>query len=558
MIGVAMLDERLRANAWYYRTVPDLFLEACRAHPDKTAITFEHQPIAYGELERRVHRACQGLRKLGVEKGDVVSLLPSPTPEFVYVYFGALQAGAVVNPLNLLWGVPEFHGVLQRNDPKVIVTVDTYGGRDYIGLLREAIAFSENEAGAVASESVPNLRGIVAVSRSGDRHEPLVDFADFLETGGGYREESMVALARSGAPTDVQYICQTSGTTGLSKSALWCHRPPLASVHFGARHLNFTEDDGFINLAPFYHNSGMFALNMTLALAGATLHLMEKFDPGHALELIDRYKPTCTFGFDAHWQGMRRVPGFEDHDFTITKALLAGEPRTYDLVTSMCPEGAIINQLYAQTENGPGVAFGEPDCMDYRIRKHTHGRPLPGVELVIKDLDTGERVPQGQPGEICYRSPYMFSGYLKQPEATEKDFDAEGYFHSGDFGTIDNGYVTFLGRLGGVVKSGGENVSTVRVTNLLLECLGDEIDDAKTVGIPDEYWGTKVVSLVRFPEGRKARSTEELREACKGTLAAYEIPRAFVQWQGEWPTTPEGKIDFKALEAYAAERAVTS
>lgn len=173
---------------------------------------------------------------------------------------------------------------------------------------------------------------------------------------------------------------------------------------------------------------------------------------------------------------MSRAPNFPTSRFTITKAVIAGEPKTYDLVRGMCPPGATVNNLYAQTENGPGVSFGDHDCMDYEINKHTHGRPLPGVQLIIKCLDTGERLPQGQAGEICYKSPFMFRGYHKQEQETNDSFDAEGYFHSGDFGSFDNGYITFLGRLGGVIKSGGENVSTLRVTNLLLELFKDEFD----------------------------------------------------------------------------------
>ena len=267
-----------------------------------------------------------------------------------------------------------------------------------------------------------------------------------------------------------------------------------------------------------------------------------------------RHACTATFGFDAHWQGLRRVPGFEQRRFTIAKAILAGEPRTYDLVKSMCPPGSCIDNLYAQTENGPLVSLAEHDCVDEIINKYTHGRPLPGVQVVIKHIDTGLRLPQGEAGEICYKSPFMFHGYLKQPDETAASFDAEGYFHSGDYGHLDNGYLTFLGRLGGVVKSGGENVSTTRVTTQLLDLFPEDFDDVKTVGIDDAYWGAKVVSFIRMRAARPMPGTAQLREACKGRMAAYEIPREFLAWEGEWPVSPEGKIDFKRLHAQATEQ----
>ncbi|MDA7415996.1 class I adenylate-forming enzyme family protein [Xenophilus arseniciresistens] len=553
-----MLAERIAAQAWYHRSIPDLFDETCRLRGARTALIFEGREISFSDLHAQVQQMAHALLRLGIGKGDVVCTLPSPTPEFAVLYFATLQVGAVVNPLNLLWGRLEFEGVLPRNRPAMIVTVDHYGGRDYIALLKEAIPdLHWDGEGRPSAASLPTLRHLVCLSRGGQRHAGFMDFEALREAGAGAHEPAsaavMEALLAAREPTEIQFICQTSGTTGLSKSALWDHRPPLATVNFGAQAMGFDETECYINLAPFYHNSGLYALNMNLVLCGTPLVLMESFHPKLALELIDRHGCTSTFGFDAHWQAMRRVPDFERYRFTIRKAILAGEPKTYDLVRAMCPPGATINNLYAQTENGPLVSLAQHDCVDYQINKYTHGRPLPGVRVVIKDIETGERVPQGSSGEICYSSPYMFRGYLAQEEATRASYDAEGYFHSGDYGHFDGGYITFLGRLGGVVKSGGENVSTTRVSTLLLEHFADEFDDVKTIGVEDDYWGARVVSFVRAREGCAVRSTAELREACKGHLAAYEIPRDFLAWEGEWPVTAEGKINFKRLTERARQ-----
>lgn len=548
------LPERSLHNRWYNSTVQALFAEVCACQPDKVAIVFEGEEITYRILQERVNQLAQGLMNLGVGKGDVVSVLPSPTPEFACLYFATLQVGAVINPLNLLWGVLEFQGVLPRNNPRVIVTVDHYADRDYIRTLKESIPDLKIEGERVSSTAIPALSHLVCLSRQERCHEGFLDFSELVKRGADWDQSTFDRLIGESRPTDIQFMCQTSGTTGLSKSALWDHRPPLATAHFGARNLCYQEGDSYINLSPFYHNSGLFGLNLSLTLAGSTLHLMEQFRPEQALEIIDKYKVTATFGFDSHWQGLFRAPGFSGYDFTISKAVLAGEPRSYDLVREMCPEGASINNLYAQTENGPLVSLAEHDCMDYRIKKYTHGRPLSGVEVVIRDLETGDRVVQGQPGEICYRSPFLFRGYHRQEEETRQSFDEEGYFHSGDYGTFDNGYITFLGRLGGVLKTGGENVSTVRVTNLLLEVFQDVFDDVKTIGVPDEYWGSKIVAFVRPRTGHALGSTREIREACKGVMAIYEIPQEYLEWEGPWPVTPEGKIDFRKLDAEARSR----
>jgi len=191
----------------------------------------------------------------------------------------------------------------------------------------------------------------------------------------------------------------------------------------------------------------------------------------------------------------------------------------------------------------------------YRINKYTNGRAVPGVELVIKDIATGERLPDGKQGEICYKSPFSFRGYYKQEKETKAAFDEEGFIRSGDFGMLDNGYLVFLGRMGGVVKTGGENVSTTYVTNLLLELFPAEFEDAQTFGVPDPYWGAKIVTLVRMRSGKNLRDLETIKQECKGKMADYEIPKAIFEWEGPWPTTAEGKVNIKALQAEAEKRA---
>lgn len=548
-----MLSQRLHSHDWYQSTIAQLFNQTCATRADHVAIVFEDQEISYREFQARVQNVSQGLLDLGIGKGDVVSTLPSPTPEFAALYFATLQIGAVINPLNLLWGTDELRGVLQRNCPKLIVAVEKQGSRDVLALLQGALPDLTQGAKGVRVASLPSLEQVVCVSRSGKVPPGYLDYKILSHPDRPVDHARLHEMVAAGHPTDIQFMCQTSGTTSLSKSALWDHRPPLATAHFGARNLRITERDRYINLAPFYHNSGIFALTMNLAYCGTTLVLMDGFHPLQALKLIERHECTCTFGFDAHWQGMRRLPEFGQHRFTISKAILAGEPRTYDLVRSMCPPGATINNLYAQTENGPLVSLADHDCVDEVINKHTHGRPLPGVQVVIKDIETGERVPQGSPGEICYRSPFLFRGYHAQPDQTNKAFDAEGYFHSGDYGHLDNGYITYLGRLGGVIKSGGENVSTARVTTQLLEIFADTVDDVKTLGVDDPYWGSKVVSFIRMRNGHSMPEASALQDACKGRMAAYDVPKEFLPWEGDWPVSPEGKIDFKTLLKKAQE-----
>jgi len=554
-----MLERRMAENRWYESTVPQLFREVCQDRPGKTAIVFEDKRISYGELQADVDRCSQALLNLGVRGGDHVASIPTPSPEFACLYFATLQIGAVVNPLNLLWGTIEYEGILQRNDPKIIVTIDEHAQRDYVQLLRDTVPDLKIEGNGVSSAGIPTLTHLVSLSRQGKRHEGFIDFNDFLASGEKFDPDDIARRIGAAKCTDVHSIMQTSGSTGLSKSVLLTHRSTLSTAYFGARCTTFKEKDTYINLGPFYHNTGVVALNLAVALAGATLYLTESFDPKGAVELIDREKIDATFGFDAHWQAMKRVLDSGDYEFTINKALCAVQPQTFEmLATDMCKgRDAKIIQIYAQTEDGPGVSFCEPDCPVYDIQKYTNGRPMAGVELVIKDISSGEKLPPNEAGEICYRSPYLFKGYYKQEEETRKAFDEEGFFHSGDYGTFENGYVRFLGRLGGIVKSGGENVSTTYVSSLLMKLFPDDFEDVQTVGIPDPYWGTKIVSWVRMKPGGSLKPLEQIKEECKGKMAQYEIPKVILQWEGPWPMTSIGKMDSAVLEEETKKRLPT-
>ena len=549
-----MLAGRIHRNDWYHYPVQQLFVQTCEERGNLAALIFEGQTITFAELREQVDALTAGLIELGIGAGDVVSVLPSPTPEFVVVYFAVLQSGAIFNALNMLWGTAEFAGVIERNQPRLIITVDELNGRDYPKVLRDSIGDLQTTSTGVASARIPALERLVCIPRHGTAPDGFTDIAQIVAVAGDAIRTQIRDRVAAARPTDVQFICQTSGTTGLSKSALWNHRSPLATANFTARNLGLDDHDSMVNLSPFFHNSGIcVAMTMGTAYAGIPVHLSERFVPADALKMIAEHRITATFGFDAHWQGLRRDPSFDKKAFTLNKAVIAGEPRTYDLVTSMCPDGATVSNLYAQTENGPLIAMNDYACVDERINKYTNGRPIPGVEVVIKDVDSGARLPQGDAGEICYKSPFMFVGYVKQDDEYARAIDDEGYFHSGDYGTLDGGYVTFLGRLGGVVKSGGENVSTLRVTAQLLEVFADEFDDVQTIGVDDEYWGTKVVTFVRPKPGVAVGSRAQLRARCKGIMADYEIPQEFYPWDGAWPASPEGKLDTKVLRRRIGE-----
>ena len=383
-----MLAKRISQHTWAYRSVQSLFRQTCKANADKAAIVHDGQRISYAQLLQRVDRLTHALVRAGVGKGDVVATLPAPTPDFAVAFFAVLQAGAIVNPLNLMWERDVLAAVMRRNAPRVLVTVGSYNRRDYLELLLQCFGAS---ASGNASPTTPRPAHVLVADDEAALPEGFTRLGDFVAEAGAPDAAAIEARVRDFDPSERQFICQTSGSTGLPKSALWNHRSPLSTAHFLAVNLGLTEDDRWINLSPFFHNSGIcLSLVMGLAYAGNTVYLSDRFDPDQAVETIQNEGIEATFGFGAHWTAMRTSPRFQPDRFAIGKALVAGPPRFYRFVEEMCPPGSAILNLYAQTENGPLVTLTEIGNVDVELRRSNSGRPFPGVQVRVTDLESGE------------------------------------------------------------------------------------------------------------------------------------------------------------------------
>lgn len=540
-----MLTQRIANNEWAYRSVQSLFRETCKAHPHRPAIRFHGQEISYQQLRQQTDQLTQSLLETGISQGDVVSVLPVPTPDFMVVCLAILQTGATLNPLNLMWDATHFSVVAERNAPRLIFTTGEFNGRDYVEVLQHA--FSRYSTGN-PPERVVVLDEDLALPDGFTRYST---FANPQATPDIQRIESLV---ENFDPQDTQFICQTSGSTGYSKSAVWNHRTPLSTANFGAAAVGLDEEDRWFNMTPVFHNSGLcLTVVMCLSYIGNTVYLAEKFLPDEAVKTIQDEQIAGAAGFAAHWHAMRESKNYDASKFRLNKPILAGDANLYAYAEEMCPAGTLIGMVYAQTENGPIVTMAEHGCVDHALRRSNNGRPLPGVQIKIRDIDTGQQLPDAASGEICYKSPYLFQGYLDGEGNISLPLDEEGFFASGDYGYMRNGYLTMIERLGSVVKSGGENVALATVTGRLNDLFGDQFDNIEAIAVPDDYWGDRVVALVNG--GKPSEWTSrQLRDEAKAVLAEYEAPQNFIGWDGPWPTSPEGKLDIKALKQFAIEQ----
>jgi fatty-acyl-CoA synthase len=271
---------------------------------------------------------------------------------------------------------------------------------------------------------------------------------------------------------------------------------------------------------------------------GATYYTVEYFDEEESLKLIEKEKCTMQIALSTFFIKQMEVKGFERYNISsLRTGFCGGGPELQRRVISKMGIEGLCN-LYGLSECSPNVTLTSPDD-DVELRIHKMGKPHPGVELKIVDMDNGSSLPANQEGEICVRGWNVMKGYYQKPEETAKAIDADGWLHTGDLGTLDEeGCLTFTGRLKNIVRVGGENVSTEEVENFLMG--HPKVKYAEVIGVPDAKLDEVVMAFIELRE-REACSEKEIIDFCKGRIANFKIPR-YVRFVHEFPMTASGKV----------------
>jgi fatty-acyl-CoA synthase len=320
--------------------------------------------------------------------------------------------------------------------------------------------------------------------------------------------------------------------------------------------LQMTPEDRFLAMLPTFHTGGVSCDLSTPHVAGGCADLMGGFSPALVLETLERSRSTVTVGFDTMWSKIMEAPDFGRADVSsLRRAVLAATPSYIQRLQEVW-RFDLFTTSYGSTESGTLAAIGPAWLTDEETRRTTNGIPLPGVDLIVVDPESGRPCPPGVPGEICFRGWCRVIEYVGMPEETEKSIDEDGYFHSGDYGSLDeDGFLSFRGRYKMMIKTGGENVAE-REVEIFLEQELPPVRFAQVVGVPDPVWGEAVVAFVELSEDV---DSDALRAMSVGKIARYKIPKLFVPLSAEeFPVLANGRPDKGALRRMAAERAADS
>ncbi len=495
------------------QNLASLLTESAERSPEAPAIRLGELELSFGQLDELSARMATLLREKGLQAGDRVGVMLPNVPQFPVAYYGVLRAGAVVVPMNVLLKRREIAFYLEDSGAKLLLA--------WHGFADEARGGAE-DAGVEPIEVEPAsfaelLRGV----------EPAADVAEVGDE-------------------DTAVILYTSGTTGKPKGAELTHANLLTNAEVCMRTTSEIQPgDVVFGGLPLFHSFGQtVAMNASLKV-GACLSLVPKFDPGEALETIQRDCVTHFYGVPTMFGALLHHPERERYDTsTLRTCITGGASMPVEVLRGFERAfGCIVLEGYGLSETSPVASSNHPD----RERKPgSIGTPIEGVEMRIVDEDD-RPVEQGEVGEIVIRGHNVMKGYWQRPDATEEAMRS-GWFHTGDMARTDEeGYYFIVDRKKDLIIRGGYNVYPREVEEVLYE--HPKIREAAVVGVPHDQWGEEIGAAVVLHEGEQL-SPEEVSSYVKDRIAAYKYPR-IVWFLDDLPKGPTGKILKREIETPA-------
>jgi fatty-acyl-CoA synthase len=465
------------------------FRERALRTPERTALHFEGRVWTYREMQREIEDCADRLAALGLGKGDRLAFLGHNQPMFLFAMFASARLGAIFVPLNFRLTGPELAFIIEDCAASLLIVDEAHR------------AVIEPQLGRLNS-----LKAVVAAESP----------ARWIE---GPPQQAPQLPARE---DDVALIMYTSGTTGRPKGAMLTHGNIWWNNTSAMHSLDTSADDVTIVCAPIFHIGGLNVTTLTAFQKGALVVLHRTFDPGRVLAGIAAHRATTMFGVPAMFQFMAHHPNFVDTDLSSLGLLIVGgAPCPLPVLKTYLARGVSMQQGYGLTETSPMVSFLAPE---YALTKvGSSGRTPMFVEVKIVDSENRSITAPGAQGEILVRGPNVIKGYWGQAEATAKAIDADGWFHTGDAGFLDEeGFLTISDRIKDMIISGGENVYPAEVESELMR--HPAIAEVGVIGEPDAQWGERVVAVVALKPGASL-TLDELRAFAEANVAQYKLPK---------------------------------
>lgn len=505
--------------------IGDILRRDARLFARKAGIIEGEKTFTFGELNGRANMLANGLMSLGLKKGDRVAFMGNNCHEFVEYYFGLAKAGLVAVPVNARFSAEEAAHLVNHS---------------------ESIAFIHTaELEATATKMRKDTPGVRLMISTGEGAAGVYSYESVLSEASDIEPQAEVAA------DDVALIMYTSGASGLPKGVITTFGNIMANTNTMCLETRVVPEDVNLLVMPLYHSGGYWP-TLTFAYRGATNILMSHFDVEEVLSAIEKHRitflnlvPTMLLRIVSH-------PGLSFYNLESLRLIMyAGAPiplKQLKRAMGILGPHRFYNSLGCTEASGNLISFPTTDhALDgpMAAKLGSVGKDAMGVEISIVD-EQGNEIAPGQTGEIIGRGANIAKGYLKMPEETEQVF-RNGWLHTGDLGYRDeDGYVFVVDRKKDIIISGGENVASREVEEVLHQ--HPAVREATVIGVPDEEWGEAVKAVVALQPDLAGTVTEaELIDFCKARLAGYKKPRS-VDFVAELPKNAAGKIDKAGLK----------
>jgi len=519
--------------------IPQTVRRAMQHRGDEIGLIDGANRFTWNKLGDRIARLGGFLGSLGTSIGDRVVVVSQSSHQYIEAYFAAPWIGAAIVPTNVRMSETELTKLLQSADPRVIIV-----SADYCHIV--------TKAARVVPEAQLVLVGEKPQPANTEQHD-IID-RDFLNYEDGINNSEPVKATESHGD-DLAAIFYTGGTTGDAKGVMLSHHNILFNALTTIPYLKTSNRTVQLHAGPLFH-TGAGQRVYTATVAAATHVVLPKFSPQAFCEAVEDHRATAVMLVPTMLQMILDFPDREKYDLSSLRHIsYGGAPMPTSLLARLmkCFHWSHFSHSYGMTELSP-VATALTDREHRSTNDQGHmigsiGRSALTTEVIIVD-NQGKEIPRGQAGEIIVRGPNVMLGYWRRPDLTAEVLD-NGWMHTGDVGVMDSaGYVTLLDRKKDMIISGGENVFSAEVEEILQRM--ETVDKCAVVGLPDSIWGERVHAVI-ISKGKIQPTLQDMQDHCRQFLAAYKIPRSCTTDMRDLPLSAANKVDKKKLRIQLAQ-----
>jgi long-chain acyl-CoA synthetase len=527
-----------------YPSLVALIDDSFRKYRDLPAYKFMGRTITFGQVDDLSRQLAAYLQSQGLQRGDRVAVMMPNVPQYPVAVAAILRAGLVVVNVNPLYTPRELEHQLKDSGAKSIVILENFAAT-----LQQVISAVPTKQVILAAmgDMLGFPKGLIVnyVVRNAKKMVPPFDlpgavrFNDALRLGRG----KAFTAAKVG-PDDIAVLQYTGGTTGVSKGAVLLHRNLVANLlqseawyQPALKKIPAGEQIHTVCALPLYHIFG-FNTNMMLSMrmGGCNILIANPRDIAAVLKELSQQRFHSFPAVNTLFNALANHADFNTVNWSSLVISVGGGMAVQQATAKLWLEktGCPICEGYGLSETSPSASCNPVDTMAY---SGTIGLPLPSTELKLLD-DDGHEVPLGTPGEIAIRGPQVMAGYWQRPDETAKVMTADGFFRTGDIGTVDErGYFRIVDRKKDMILVSGFNVYPNEIEDVLTQMEG--VLECAAVGVPDEKAGEAVKVVIVKKNG--ALSEADVRAYCEANLTGYKRPK-IVEFRSELPKTPVGKI----------------